>query len=73
MKGVPVFEDIPFYAHQVKVALRNCGYIDPHSVEEYIGRGGYFAFIRVLAEMKPEEIIADIKKSGLRGRGGGPN
>jgi NADH:ubiquinone oxidoreductase subunit F (NADH-binding)/(2Fe-2S) ferredoxin len=71
LKGIPVLEEIPFYAHQVKVALRNCGYIDPQSVEEYIGRGGYFAFLRALAEMKPEEIIATIKKSGLRGRGGG--
>jgi NADH:ubiquinone oxidoreductase subunit F (NADH-binding)/(2Fe-2S) ferredoxin/Pyruvate/2-oxoacid:ferredoxin oxidoreductase delta subunit len=71
LKGIPVLEEIPFYAHQVKIALRNCGYIDPQSVEEYIGRGGYFAFIRVLAEMKSEDIIANIKKSGLRGRGGG--
>ena len=71
LKGIPFLEEIPFYAHQFKIALRNCGYIDPDSIEEYIGRGGYFAFIRVLAEMKPDEIIATIKKSGLRGRGGG--
>jgi NADH:ubiquinone oxidoreductase subunit F (NADH-binding)/(2Fe-2S) ferredoxin/Pyruvate/2-oxoacid:ferredoxin oxidoreductase delta subunit len=71
LKGIPFLEEIPFYAHQFKIALRNCGYIDPDSIEEYIGRGGYFAFLRVLAEMKPDEIIATIKKSGLRGRGGG--
>ena len=71
IKGIPFLDEVPFYAHQVKIALRNCGYIDPDSIEEYIGRGGYFAFVRVLAEMQPEEIIATIKKSGLRGRGGG--
>jgi len=71
LKGIPFLEEIPFYSRQVKVALRNCGYIDPQSVQEYIGRGGYFAFIRVLAEMKPEDIITSIKRSGLRGRGGG--
>ena len=71
IKGIPFLDEVPFYAHQVKIALRNCGYIDPDSIEEYIGRGGYFAFVRILAEMKPEEIIATIKKSGLRGRGGG--
>ena len=71
IKGIPFLDEVPFYAHQVKIALRNCGYIDPDSIEEYIGRGGYFAFVRILAEMKPEEIIATVKKSGLRGRGGG--
>jgi NADH:ubiquinone oxidoreductase subunit F (NADH-binding)/Pyruvate/2-oxoacid:ferredoxin oxidoreductase delta subunit/(2Fe-2S) ferredoxin len=71
IKGIPFLDEVPFYAHQVKIALRNCGYIDPDSIEEYIGRGGYFAFVRILAEMKPEEIVATIKKSGLRGRGGG--
>ena len=71
LDGIPFLDEIPFYAHQIKIALRNCGYIDPDRIEEYIGRGGYFAFVRILAEMKPEEIIATIKKSGLRGRGGG--
>ena len=71
LKGIPFLDEIPFYAHQIKIALRNCGYIDPDRIEEYIGRGGYFAFVRILAEMKPEEVIATIKKSGLRGRGGG--
>jgi NADH:ubiquinone oxidoreductase subunit F (NADH-binding)/(2Fe-2S) ferredoxin/Pyruvate/2-oxoacid:ferredoxin oxidoreductase delta subunit len=71
IKGIPFLDEIPFFSQQVKVALRNCGYIDPDSIEEYIGRGGYFAFVRILAEMKPEDIIATIKKSGLRGRGGG--
>jgi NADH:ubiquinone oxidoreductase subunit F (NADH-binding)/Pyruvate/2-oxoacid:ferredoxin oxidoreductase delta subunit len=67
----PYLEDIPFYEKQTKIALRNCGYIDPDSIEEYIARGGYFAFLRSLGEMKPGEIIAAVKASGLRGRGGG--
>jgi NADH:ubiquinone oxidoreductase subunit F (NADH-binding)/(2Fe-2S) ferredoxin/Pyruvate/2-oxoacid:ferredoxin oxidoreductase delta subunit len=71
LEGIPFLEDIPFYDKQVKIALRNCGYIDPDSIEEYIGRGGYFAFLRSLKEMEPKEIIGAIKESGLRGRGGG--
>ncbi|RJR26147.1 MAG: 4Fe-4S dicluster domain-containing protein [Desulfobacteraceae bacterium] len=69
--GIPYLEEIPFYRQQVKVALRNCGYIDPEQIEEYIARGGYFAFLRSLGEMSSREIIATIKESGLRGRGGG--
>jgi NADH:ubiquinone oxidoreductase subunit F (NADH-binding)/Pyruvate/2-oxoacid:ferredoxin oxidoreductase delta subunit/(2Fe-2S) ferredoxin len=71
LEGVPFLEDIPFYSEQTKVALRNCGYIDPDSIEEYIARGGYFAFFRALTELEPKEIIKIIKASGLRGRGGG--
>ena len=69
--GIPALEEIPFYSKQLKIALRNCGYIDPESIEEYIGRGGYFAAFHALHEMEPEEIIEAIKISGLRGRGGG--
>ena len=69
--GIPTLEEIPFYDKQLKIALRNCGYIDPESIEEYIGRGGYFSLFQVLHEMEPEEIIEAIKISGLRGRGGG--
>jgi NADH:ubiquinone oxidoreductase subunit F (NADH-binding)/Pyruvate/2-oxoacid:ferredoxin oxidoreductase delta subunit/(2Fe-2S) ferredoxin len=71
LEGIPFLEDIPFYSKQTKIALRNCGYIDPDRIEEYIARGGYFAFVRALQEMKPREIIGTIKESGLRGRGGG--
>jgi len=71
LDGIPFLEDIPFYNKQKKIALRNCGCIDPDSVEEYIARSGYFAFLKALYEMKPGEIIEIIKKSGLRGRGGG--
>ena len=69
--GIPTLEEIPFYDKQLKIALRNCGYIDPESIEEYIGRGGYFSLFQALHEMEPEEIIEAIKISGLRGRGGG--
>lgn len=68
---IPLFEELPFYKSQVKIALRNCGYIDPDCIEEYIARGGYLSLIQALSGLKPEEIVEIIKKSGLRGRGGG--
>ncbi len=71
IKGLPVLEEVPFYKKQVKVAMRNCGYIDPDAIEEYIARRGYEAFLKCLQEMKPKEIIETVKASGLRGRGGG--
>ena len=61
---------IDFFSRQKLIALRNRGLIDPESIEEYIARDGYDALARVLTSMKPEEVIAEIKKSGLRGRGG---
>lgn len=60
----------PFYVPQIKVATRNCGYIDPGSIAEYVARGGYLALKNAL-QMKPGEIIDEVIKSGLRGRGGG--
>jgi NADH:ubiquinone oxidoreductase subunit F (NADH-binding)/(2Fe-2S) ferredoxin/Pyruvate/2-oxoacid:ferredoxin oxidoreductase delta subunit len=71
VEKIPYLEDTPFYNNQVKIALRNCGYIDPDCIEEYIARGGYFALFKALSDHKPEEIIQIIKESGLRGRGGG--
>jgi NADH:ubiquinone oxidoreductase subunit F (NADH-binding)/(2Fe-2S) ferredoxin/Pyruvate/2-oxoacid:ferredoxin oxidoreductase delta subunit len=71
LDGIPFLEDIPFYNRQIKIALRNCGYIDPDSIEEYMARNGYFAFFKALFKMQPEKIINIIKESGLRGRGGG--
>ena len=71
IEGISFLEDIPFYHKQVKIALRNCGYIDPDSIEEYIAKDGYFAFLKALNEMEPKEIIEQIKASGIRGRGGG--
>jgi NADH:ubiquinone oxidoreductase subunit F (NADH-binding)/(2Fe-2S) ferredoxin len=71
IEDIPVFEEIPFYKNQIKVAMRNCGYIDPDTIEEYFARKGYLAFLTALKEMKPTEIVDVIKASGLRGRGGG--
>jgi NADH:ubiquinone oxidoreductase subunit F (NADH-binding)/(2Fe-2S) ferredoxin/NAD-dependent dihydropyrimidine dehydrogenase PreA subunit len=70
MNGTPNYHQVPFYSKQLKIALRNCGFLDPDHIEEYIARGGYFSLYRALFEMKPEEIIAEVKRSGLRGRGG---
>ncbi len=60
-----------FYKKQVRIALRNCGFINPENVDEYVARDGYAALGKVLTEMTPEEAIKIIKDSGLRGRGGG--
>jgi NADH-quinone oxidoreductase subunit F len=62
---------IPFFALQKKIVLRNCGEIDPGSIEEYIARDGYEALAKVVTEMAPAEVIDVVKRSGLRGRGGG--
>ncbi|WP_353894536.1 NADH-quinone oxidoreductase subunit NuoF [Proteinivorax hydrogeniformans] len=64
-------ENMSFYKKQERIALRNCGLIDPENIEEYIALDGYQALGKVLTEMKPEEVIELIKESGLRGRGGG--
>ena len=63
--------ETPFYKKQVRIALRNCGVINPEVIEEYIAMDGYAALGKVLTEMTPEEVIQVIKDSGLRGRGGG--
>ncbi|MCK5295322.1 MAG: SLBB domain-containing protein [Alphaproteobacteria bacterium] len=62
--------DMPFFAKQTKIALDNVGIINPDSIEDYLSRGGYESFRKVLT-MTPSEVIDEIKKSGLRGRGGG--
>lgn len=59
-----------FYKKQERIALRNCGFIDPENIDEYIGRDGYQALAKCLTQMTPEEVIEEVKKSGLRGRGG---
>lgn len=68
---VKKYENINFFNKQVKIALRNTGLIDPMVIEEYIARDGYFALAKVLTQMTPEEVIEEVKASGLRGRGGG--
>ncbi|MDR3019641.1 MAG: NADH-quinone oxidoreductase subunit NuoF, partial [Treponema sp.] len=63
-------DDIPFYQKQFRIVLRNCGAIDPQSIDEYIAREGYSGMEKVLFEWTPEELIEELKISGLRGRGG---
>jgi len=70
MDGIPPYHQVPFYNKQLKIALRNCGFINPDRIEEYIARGGYFPLYKALHEMKPDEIIEEVSRSGLRGRGG---
>jgi len=69
-KTIPVMNDIPFFKHQVLRALRNRSLIDAEKIEEYIARDGYLAAAKALTEMTPEQIVNEMKKSGLRGRGG---
>ena len=59
-----------FYKKQLRIALRNCGFINPENIDEYIAREGYVALGKVLTEMTPAQVIDEVKKSGLRGRGG---
>ncbi len=66
----PNLHEIGFFQKQVKIVLRNCGLIDPLKIEEYIAREGYAALAKALTEMKPDDVIDVVKKSGLRGRGG---
>ena len=67
---VPLIQDIGFFEKQQLIALANRGIIDPENIDEYIARGGYKALAKVLTEMSPEQIINELKDSGLRGRGG---
>jgi (2Fe-2S) ferredoxin len=67
----PMFSEQPFVARQRKIVLRNCGLIDPANVEEYIARGGYQGLQRALRDFTPQQVIEEMTRSGLRGRGGG--
>jgi NADH:ubiquinone oxidoreductase subunit F (NADH-binding) len=64
------YTELPFYRKQVRIALKNCGIIDPESIDEYIARNGYRALAKALSELTPEDVVAIVKDSGLRGRGG---
>ncbi|HAR64030.1 MAG: NADH-quinone oxidoreductase subunit F [Candidatus Margulisiibacteriota bacterium] len=66
-----VFGDVGFFGKQMRICLRNCGIIDPENIDEYFSVRGYEALAKVLSDMAPEQVIAEVKKSGLRGRGGG--
>ena len=67
---VQKLDDLTFYKKQKRIALKNCGRIDPEEIEEYIAFDGYKALEKVLLEMTPDEVIEEVEKSGLRGRGG---
>jgi len=69
--NVKSLNQVDFYKKQMRIALRNCGVIDPENIEEYIAMDGYTALAKVLTEMTPEQVIDELKRSGLRGRGGG--
>ena len=69
-KKKTAIDDIQFYQKQFRVVLRNCGVIDPENIDEYIAREGYFGLEKVLFEWTPEQLLEEIKISGLRGRGG---
>jgi NADH:ubiquinone oxidoreductase subunit F (NADH-binding)/(2Fe-2S) ferredoxin len=70
-KKITKESDVPFYNKQKRIILGNNGKIDPTDIEDYIALGGYSVLSKVLFKMKPEQIIEEVKKSGLRGRGGG--
>lgn len=69
--NIKSLNETPFYAKQRRTALRNCGVINPEKIDEYIAMDGYKALAKALTEMTPEQVIEEIKASGLRGRGGG--
>ncbi|MFP4015992.1 MAG: NADH-quinone oxidoreductase subunit NuoF [Halanaerobiales bacterium] len=69
-ESIPSYQDIDFYKKQHRISLANCGKINPESIEEYIAVGGYEAAGKAITEMSPEEVIEEMKSSGLRGRGG---
>ena len=70
-QSVPDYADIDFYKKQHRLVLKNCGHINPDSLEEYIGADGYEGLAKVLLTMTPEQVVEEMKKTGLRGRGGG--
>ena len=70
-ESIPNYSEINFYKKQHRLVLENCGAINPEQIEEYIAVGGYEALAKAVTNMSPEDVIEEIKKSGLRGRGGG--
>ena len=69
--GVISLKQVPFFEHQQKIVLANCGVVNPTSIDAYLAHGGFKAFDKVLRLMKPEEVIKEVLDAGLRGRGGG--
>ena len=68
---IPTYHEIPFYKRQKRLVLRNCGQIDPEDIEDSLAAGNYQGLKKALSELKPEDVIEEVKDSGLRGRGGG--
>ncbi|MEW6424620.1 MAG: NADH-quinone oxidoreductase subunit NuoF [Bacillota bacterium] len=66
----PTYETVPFYARQQRLVLHNCGHINPENIADYVAGGGYLALTKALFETTPEQVIEEVKTSGLRGRGG---
>lgn len=71
LKAYVLSLDLPFFTKQEKVVLKNAGHIDPEDISEYMAHGGYLALEKALKTMTPQQVVEEIKKSGLRGRGGG--
>ena len=69
-QAIPHYSDINFYKLQERVVLRNCGHINPQKIDDYLARGGYQSLRKVIFQMTPEQVIEEIRKAGLRGRGG---
>jgi NADH:ubiquinone oxidoreductase subunit F (NADH-binding) len=69
--GIPFIGDLPFFSRQKRIVLKNCGCYDPESIEEYIARGGYRAFVKTIRSYTYEEVCDIVERSGLRGRSGG--
>ena len=71
VEGIKYINDLPFFRRQKKLVLENCGIIDPTSIDEYIANDGFNALDKVLTGLSPKDVVDEISKSGLRGRGGG--
>ncbi|MFZ5634475.1 MAG: NADH-quinone oxidoreductase subunit NuoF [Bacillota bacterium] len=69
-EAAKTYETVPFYARQKRLVLHNCGHINPEEVSDYIANDGYVGFVRALFEMTPDQVVEEVKTSGLRGRGG---
>ncbi|HYG99546.1 MAG TPA: NADH-quinone oxidoreductase subunit NuoF [Terriglobales bacterium] len=70
IEGIPAINDLPLFKKQLRIVMRNCGIIDPASMEEYIARGGYAALMKALRAFTPDNVLHEVEVSGLRGRGG---
>ena len=71
LDGIPRLDDLPVWSKQVRIALRNCGHIDPLDIYQYVAQGGYAALEKAVNRMKPEDVLKEVQDSGLRGQGRG--